>query len=614
MPIPMTFSVVRWFIPNATTTGIIPAENYLCKFYAAGTSTPKAIYDVDGNIFPSPSSVAILNSEGYAALKLGTGTYKLRICTPETVPSADGGDAVYTEDNISGIGTFGTGFIDAVKTASPNGLADVDTNANKWIFAGGYWDKADGGHGMFYNATSSAADDGGYVIASTFDPTKRWFRVPDESGDIRAASFGYVGTKAGNLGSNLVAAAAYANGRGRLVIGSGLTATVGSGSATFTLTCAEIHFEAGSTLTGFTGVTSIVIAGKVTGPDSQIFGLVGSYVPITFTSNVIFTSPAWFGVSRGTGGTIGANNVIAFGRWFNSATVQSLFMIPPGDYPYTDTSSFPFPTTSPVLLGGRIIHVSAGSDIPTGAYYPADSRFRIHKLLFNEGFVVESSGANYALITGSASWVGDLNLSGTLTVSTISATTISAASVTGTTQVIGGTVYGGGRVGYPEYIGYLGQSAKQFGGGGVFSYTNASTDIKAGTFSKQVDASSLVSDGAAIRVIASGTCGDYGNFSVTVAFAGVTIATIAGLTTTSGSGAWNMNGFLIRNSSTTNKFISNVVINGNGVGSSIALGDPSATHASTWTSNNNLTFHATGSAAVTINILILEYIPVSPQA
>ena len=379
MPIISPSPVFRWFVPAQSGTGLVPAAGYKAKWYSAGTATAKNIYDDHGTLYPSPSNVAVLNSEGYAPIRLGDGMYKLIVTDPNDV-------TVYTQDNIQGGGSFSSGIVATVA----NDLPGVNTSDYPFVYCMGYYAIGDGGHGFFWNATSGSSPDGGYIIASTQDGTKRWFRVPDESDHVRAASFGYIGTKSGNLTTQLTNAAAYCFGRGkRLLIGPGSTAKVGT-STVFQIYNVEIEFEATAVLTADTGVTTLQfpVTSKITGTEEPHWT---GFTTVTFGSDLlVMPSPTFFGASTSI------DNTTAFAKWIAASTGNSSFVLPPGSWPYTSPGTFPFPQ-KPMLLWGTI--GSGGSAIPPGVYFPDGSRFRFGTLLFKDGQTFSSS-ASYVELTG----------------------------------------------------------------------------------------------------------------------------------------------------------------------------------------------------------------------
>ncbi len=504
---PLCPSIVqRWFVPAQDGSGLVPAVGYLFKYYDAGTDTPKTIYDGDDTAYPSPSSVAILNSEGYAVagsggavgIRLGTGSYKLRICEPEVSPSPTGGTAVYTLDNIDGNGSFGTGFVDVVIDGSgTTGLKDADTTANQFVFVGGYSAIGDGGHGFFWNKTSSDADDGGYVIASTVHPEKRWFRIQDESGDVRAASFGYIGTTDANLNTNFVAAAGYANSHDlRLIVGPGSSATIGVNGADLSVHAPEIHLEPGAVLKAVTGAHKIQLYGIVTGyHEVQFSGWTG----IVFNTPQVLDNPYWFGAAPTS------ENTAAFTAWLASQPVSGAFILPPGDWKLTTGGTWPCGATQPILMYGRIVGVD-DVIVPTGYYGTDDSQLRFFRLLFKNGVTLDSSTAGAILLTGELDITGSAVVTGpiTATADVTALNLIATNSVESATDVFTGSPGVAGRV-----FGRAGTSLGSVPCGGqlkmdVTDYTSSGTTLQdLGTAS--IIAHALTTEGDHLRLTAGGT-------------------------------------------------------------------------------------------------------------
>jgi hypothetical protein len=431
MPVLMPSPVFRWFVPAQNGTGLVPAAGYKAKFYSAGTTDAKAIYDVDDTLYSSPSNIATLNSEGYAGIKLGNGSYKLVVTTAADVE-------VYTQDNISGGGTFGSGFVPTViATDGPptNGLAQHDT-AEQFTWCAGYWEIGDGGHGFFWNETSTDPDDGGYTIASTFDPTKVWRRVQDEDGAVRAASFGYIGTRAGNLTDELLAACAFCTTNNKtLRIGPGDVAIIGQGLAETHLYAPEFYLEPGSMLTGDgTSEATIVFHGFVDGSAEQHFTDVG-YLLDTIQIN---NHPEWSGGSYGS-----LDNTDAFVHWFASGS--GAYILPPGVWKYSNTTAFPYPTV-PFLMYGSI-DATTGSDIPSGYYGTDTSRFRLNQILLTGGATITGAGGNLTIsgdISGdSISSSGNVSAIGSVSAlgSVISGTDLIAAANTSSVTFKAGGQY-----------------------------------------------------------------------------------------------------------------------------------------------------------------------------
>lgn len=493
----------RWFVPAQSGVGLVPAAGYLLKYYDAGTDTPKAIYDGDGTVYPSPSSVAILNSEGYAVasggavgVRFGAGNYKVRVCEPEVSPSPTGGTAVYTLDNLDGDSTFGTGFVDVVIDATgTTGLKDAPTSSGTFVFCGGYQAIGDGGHGFFWNKTSSDADDGGYVIASVVDATKRWFRIQDESGDVRAASFGYIGTLSQNLNTKFVAAASYANSHDlRLVVGPGNSATIGVNGADLAVHAPEIHLEPGAVLKAVSGAHNLQLYGIVTGYNEVHFS---GWTGLVFNTPQVLSQPWWFGAAPTS------ENTAAFTAWLASQPVAGAFILPPGDWKLTTGGSWPCGATQPILMYGRIVGVDAVV-VPTGYYGTNDSQLRFFRLLFKNGVTLDSAAAGKVLLTGELDITGLLAVTGAITATS----DITGLNLVGTNSVTSNTNSIAGGTGAGKFLARTGTSIKQYGCGGeytqdVTAYPSSGTTLQdLGTAS--IVAHSLTTEGDRLRLTVGG--------------------------------------------------------------------------------------------------------------
>jgi hypothetical protein len=386
MSVLMPSPVFRWFVP---TTGA-PAAGYKAVFYDGGTATPKTIYQDNLNPptpYPSPANTAILNSEGWAIIFLGPGTYKLVVTDPFDSP-------VFQMDDISGEGGFSSGFVDTVLDLPTASLA------SKFVWVSGYYETGDGGHGFFYLADSSDPDNGGYVINSS-DGGKRWFRINDEDGSVRAAAFGYVGTRAEDLTNKLLTAGNYASGQDRLLrIGPGTDAFLTYPFALMTFYAnGGIHFEPGSMLTGSGTPFTIQIYGAATGSPEQHF----TNLPVEFWTPQTNANPEWFG-ARAQSFT---DNTAAFTKWL--ACLAEHFILPAGTWGYTNTTTFVFPA-KPMNLYGTIHAITTGSDIPPGVHYPDPSIFSLDQITLKGGAIITDDGATGVDIVGKVAINGEVTV------------------------------------------------------------------------------------------------------------------------------------------------------------------------------------------------------------
>lgn len=412
----------QWFVPATTGTGMVPAAGYLVKYYAAGTTTPKAIYtDPDLTTpYPSPSNTAVLDSDGRALIYLGAGGYKMVVCLPDSTP-------VYEQDNIAGESSFSTGFVDSYAD-----LINVDTTLNKYTYIGGYYAPGDGGEGMFYNNVSSDSADGGYVQTSSFDPTKRWFRIPDENGDVRAASFGYIPANSGDQSLTFAAAENYASTIGaNLLIQSGSAATIGSKF----FSCVSVTFASNAGLKGTTGTEAFVFGPTIViAPDQTIFTNYGS-VSLSATQ---VSSPYWFG------GSPSLDNTGAFAEWL--AAGSGTFILPPGVWLHRYGAYTP-PVGANIVYQGTI-DLGGSTYILPGANYGTPSK-----------------------ITGAL----DLDIA-QVNANILDAITVIAEIVTANTSVTGGQVYSQGGV-YADGIVQAGANVESIAGAVI-----AGTSVNAGTY------------------------------------------------------------------------------------------------------------------------------------
>lgn len=489
MAVLMPSPVFRWFVPAQNGTGLVPAEGYKAKFYAAGTATPKTIYELDGDAYPSPSNTAVLNSQGFAGILLGDGAYKLVVTDPDDTP-------VYTQDNISGSGSFGSGFVETVQPTDPapafgpNGLAECPIE-NKFTWVGGYWAIGDGGHGFFWNEESNDADDGGYIIASTDDPDYRWFRIPDEDSKVRAASFGYIGTLNEDLTDEFTAAESYAGSHNlTLFIAPGDNATIALDDG-FDFYAPYIEFAPGAVLTtsGTGDDARIGFAGDIIAPPEPIFS---GWTEINIFGYSTVSRPEWFGASNADPDT--AVNTTAMNLWL--ACGSSYYCLPPGAWKYTNISSFPYPTVPMDFLG--TVNGGGSGTIPTGVYYPTTSRFRVGEVRFTNNHILESDG------------VGGIETSGDFTVGDALAVTSNisgGANIIAVSDIEAGQVISAGAQGAGTLRARAGTALKFVPAPGTYASeigTETATTILSTLFSAPYLADSLVESGQMLRIRARG--------------------------------------------------------------------------------------------------------------
>lgn len=342
--------IFQWFVPAQNGTGLVPAVGYVVQFYAANTATPKTVYTDPAltKPYPSPSNQIALNSQGYATIYLGSGGYKITVSTPS-------GSVIFVQDNIVSNGAFGTGFVNTVAD-----LADINTNLNTFTFVGGYYAIDDGGGSMFYNKISIESANGGYIFDSSFDPSKKWFRIAQ--GDVYAAYFGYIPANAGDQTSQLEAADAYAATlySARLVIQSGNLATVTAITFSSPVVVMQpgAQFNAASAVTlTFRGLMEAYGAYTNTSVGPGIFQIFGTNITAILSASTI-AIPEWFGAT-----TASSDNKPAFDKLWASGAGG--YKINPGIWLVSTTT----PPNFVRILSFGTVWDGTTTFIPIGEYY-----------------------------------------------------------------------------------------------------------------------------------------------------------------------------------------------------------------------------------------------------
>ncbi|MES2367611.1 MAG: hypothetical protein V4563_17175 [Pseudomonadota bacterium] len=509
----------QWFVSATTGTGLVPADGYFAKFYAAGTAIPKAIYiDPELNVpYPSPSNVAVLDADGRALIYLGAGGYKLVICKPDDTP-------VYTQDNIAGENSFGTGFVDSFAD-----LLNVNTTLNKYTYIGGYYAPGDGGDGMFYNNTSSDAADGGYVQDSTFDNTKRWFRIPDESGKVRSASFGAIGLSV-NRTDAMLAADAYAASQGLTLLVNVFTRV-----NDMTFAAPSVEFVEGAFIRGFAAAT-VTFNGIVSGSDSTIFShSLGGGLDVILANPSQVSNPYWFEASPTQSA---GNNATSFSKW--KAAGAGVFVVPAGDWPHTGDFN-------PVADRLTLLYGSVGDRVP-GTFYGPPS-------LISGSVDIDTTGDITAdVFNGTAITVAnDVNAGNVFAVGSVSGAQVygenflvsASGYVSAATTVSAGENVTAGVLGAGTLNARAGTSTSVYRASGcLFNVIGAGT----GT----IGAASLTADGDSIKIIAAGTfTGSATNFVTKITVGGQDVLTSGGGTIVGSGGSYYMEVTVSRTSATT---------------------------------------------------------------
>jgi hypothetical protein len=570
----------QWLTPAQSGVGLVPAVGYKVKWYEAGTTTPKIIYtDAALSVpYPAPSNTAVLDDEGRALIYLSAGGYKMVVTTPLDSP-------VYTQDNINGGNNFGTGF-----AANFAALTSVNTALNSFCYIPGYYTSGDGGEGMFYLATSSASPDGGYVQSSD-DSSRRWLRVPDENGDVRAASFGYCG--AGVRTDELLAADAYA-----VSIGARLRIQLDVCTSSSIMLGSSLVFNQTAALNA-NGTATLVVYGVV---EAGGWNLFSSWTSVTLSYNQE-SRPEWLGATLSADPTA---NAAAFAKW--KASNAGVFVVPPGTWPHTGTFT---------PVADRItIFIGSVGDRPSGTFYgPASLLSGNLSLTLTGTFGLTgpiSLTGNATLVgnltqTGNQNITGDLILSGLATVGGLT----SLSDVSASNIVQGGEVHGTGNViaGFGD-LGYLSQRA---GSSATFFKAGGNGQVALGNGSASLGAGALGNNGDYIKIVCSGfiTATTGPNYTVTVGAAQIFSATLNTFAATGSPWSYQIVVYLFRTGATTYYSTGTVTMATAGTGSYSAAANNrvSPTNGNiTWANTNAIT-HAGTSA--TKELTMYEIYPVT---
>lgn len=151
----MIFSLPRQIVLDIDGS---PVAGALAYFYQAGTSTPQAVYDGEGNALPNP-----VQADGFGVLptihlKESSPSYKVTVSRPD-------GTSLYTEDNVpsrqsaaqAGTATFANSTT-VVVAFSP---VEPDTNYRVVLGPRGnktFWVTSKTTTGFTLNASSTSTD------------------------------------------------------------------------------------------------------------------------------------------------------------------------------------------------------------------------------------------------------------------------------------------------------------------------------------------------------------------------------------------------------------------------------------------------------------------------
>ncbi len=591
---PFADPIFQVFVPAQNGIGLVPAAGYKAKFYEAGTDTAQEIYADPGltTPYPSPSNIAVLDLNGQASqnglIYLKTAGYKMVITDPNDAPIENG-----TVDNIPGngaVGSFNCGFV-----ATFVDLATLNASIFSYAMIAGYSAAGDGGQGFFYLQTSGASADGGYIQNST-DGSKKWFRVPDEDGDVRAASFGYIGGSGTIQTTQLQTADSYAASIGaRLRIGAGQDAFL---ATAMNFTSPRVALNENGAFKG-TSLNPVAISfqGIFEGPDSKVFG--AHILSVSFSPDQV-SNPYWFGASQANDA---ATNDTAFASWVTAS--GGAFVLPPGTWQCTSALTLLGTFGNlPVNLLGILNGVSDA--FGPGFWYPAT--FRFDTFLSTNSRYIGPYGA-YAmqtdmdwrvgrdlqilrdlLVSGDASVTGNISATGSVNAGT--SLTGASLAVTGNAQADGNVVAGASLGG-----GYL--KAQAGTGNSTFKSGGIILDGSSGT----VPSNTLVNVGDTLEVVAYGSVIDNTN-GLTFAFGAASISLDS---LTASNKKWVFNGY-VRVNSTNHVDIYGTLI-ANQAADNYPKSNLSANVAVTLSSNQTISVSQTG---LTVTGMIVKYSPAKP--
>lgn len=522
------------------------AAGYKAKWYAAGTDIPKTIYTDAARTtpYPTPPNIAFLDeTTGTALIYLGAGGYKLVLTDPNDVPVPN-----WTIDDIDGDVSFGTGFVNSFED-----LKNVNTDTFPYTYIGGYYSPGDGGEGMFYNKVSAAALDGGYVQESVFDTAKRWFRIPDENGDVRAASFGFVPSASGDQTSNLLAADAYAASIGaRLRIM--YAATTNNYTGEFTLNAPTVVFDQNAYINGSTSLPNMTINGVV---EAGGWRILANYGVVSLANPKQESRPEWFGAS--TTGTAAAN-ATSFSEWKGAGA--GVFVLPPGSWKHTGSFT-PVSDKLTIFLGEILDGDGPAIGTKPGTFYgPASLLSGNLSLTLTGAF---GFAGNMTLSgtfthtgdsaqTGNSSQTGNADIDGTLTVSgqsTINNQLIVTGQINGQDAITAGdtitaasSIAAGGDSGKPGFISpRMGNSNSSFKASG-------SGQVVIGSGDATLPANALIATGDYIRIVIAGTT-NAATPTITVTLGGTTIFSVSMASSAATTAAYHAEITVIRTNTTS---------------------------------------------------------------
>lgn len=294
--------MINYFVPKPqylwqSPTGTAPVIGRV-QYFAAGTSTPKAIYDKTGTPLQNPLPT---DDDGYTpAVFLGEGSYKVILQRLVSTDPTDTYETLWEVDEVKGAET-GAGA--GVTTALVNTIAELkalSAGAYSLVSVLGYFAAGDGGGGPFrWNPVSTTTDDGGtWIIPASAPANGRWVRqysYPEVTGAMYGSPLNSGETQDARL-LNLVQ---FAKSTGFKVT---LQAGVYKVGANVTLDPAVLEMQEGAKFRRFsTGYPVITLAPQTLIADH--FGTMQDEVanfPTISPKTPIYARPEWWGAD-GTG-------------------------------------------------------------------------------------------------------------------------------------------------------------------------------------------------------------------------------------------------------------------------------------------------------------------------
>jgi hypothetical protein len=271
--------------PNANG---LPLSGGRLVFRDASTNSLKEIYTDAGLTTPAnnPQVLGIDGRTEQGPLWFGVGVYKV---TLQASDGAGGWIDVWTNPSVQGSIEAGADVVNFEMVANIAELKSAVAGFSAYVLVANYYTNDRGGGLFKWNASSSASDDGGAVIAPNSMPaTGRWERIFWNAGVI-ADQFGAV-AGASPVEGFLLQANTYCNATGKSL-------TIGSGTYTLSANCnlngAYPLIIDGAEFTSSTGATLTLATSGLT--ITQIEPLRLATLNLVITSYLEWVSPIWWG-------------------------------------------------------------------------------------------------------------------------------------------------------------------------------------------------------------------------------------------------------------------------------------------------------------------------------